>query len=417
MKFFSGQRSRCAGLALVLIFGAGSRAEDSAPTFRVLTYNTWGVFNAKARTFRMEKIPEAIAALKPDAVCLEECFRNQDLAAIKDGLTRLGYPVETVYRKKLRYGSGIVMISRYPAESIEFEPYRIEGAPYSYEREAGRGIAHARLKTPAGPVDFFCTHAMPRMNRIFDDQGNYLDGDRKQSDRLLQMVEVSQMVERMRDPKGASVIMAGDFNVSPEMLEYQLLLPAGGFRSSFSALYPNENPPSYTKAGNQFATVEASRIDHILFRNDPGEVGPRLEPVESRIVINELFDDPKLGRGIPLSDHFGMFTVFALRPLAELPPDPAPPAEKDRQPSDFYLPAIESGTIEITAENRSAWQALSRAVLEDAIAKGRRRSPLVRPAAEILAGWSAPNGREQVHLDPRQQKLWQRYLANSKPGE
>jgi hypothetical protein len=256
---------------------------------------------------------------------------------------------------------------------------------------------------------------MPRMNLIFDAQGNYLDADAKQTDRLLQMVEVSQMVERMRDPDGASVIVAGDFNVSPEMLEYQLLLAAGGFRSSFSTLYPGENPTTYTRQGNEFATVEASRLDHILYRNYPGAVGHRVEPVEARIVMKELAPDPKLGRSIPLSDHWGMFTVFALRAPAELEPDPAPPPAKDRRPADFYLPAIQSGTIELTAENRPAWQALSRAVLENAMARRRDKSPLIRPAAEILAGWSAAEGKPQVHLDPRQQKLFEGFLKRSQP--
>jgi len=415
MKFFLCPGSVWPWLALVLVLGAGSQAQDSTPTFRVLTYNTWGIFNSKERPFRMEKLPEAIAALNPDAVCLEECFRNQDLHTIENGLRQRGYPVETIYQKELYYGSGVVLISRYPAETIEFEPYLIKAAPYSYEREAGRGIAHARLQTPSGPVEFFCTHSMPRMNKIFDAQGNYLDGDRKQSDRLLQMVEVSQMVERMRDPGAASVIVSGDFNVSPEMLEYQLLLAADGFRSSFSALHPAENPSSYTKAGNEFATVEASRLDHILFRNYPGEVGRRLQPVESRVAMKELYDDPKLGRAIPLSDHFGMFTVFAQKAPAELSADPAPPAARDRKPADFYRAAIASGMIELTAENRPAWQSLARAVLEDLIARGRRNDPLIRPASEILAGWSAQDGKQQVHLDPRRQKLFENFLNRSNP--
>jgi endonuclease/exonuclease/phosphatase family metal-dependent hydrolase len=399
-------------LAFGLAWAGGVQAEEPSPTFQVLTYNIWGVFNAQYRELRLEQIPAAIIALNPDAVCLEECFRWRDLHTITNGLRELGYPLETVYQKELRYGSGVVILSRYPAELLEFEPFRIKGSFYSYERGAGRGVAHARLQTPAGPVDFFCTHAMPRMNLIFDEQGNYLDGDPKQDDRLLQMVEIHQIVERRRDPQAASVIVAGDFNVSPEMLEYQLLLRSGDFHSSFDELHPDENPSTYTLE-NEFATVEASRLDHILFRNEPGALGPRLAQIESRVVIKAPAPIPKLGRSIPLSDHYGLFTVFALRSAAETAPDAEPPSAQGRQVAEYYLPAVQSGVIEIVPENRGAWEALALAVLEDAIRRGKHRSPLIRPAAEIVAGWSEANNVQRVALDPEQQKALEKFLARS----
>ncbi|OGP56055.1 MAG: hypothetical protein A2V67_14020 [Deltaproteobacteria bacterium RBG_13_61_14] len=410
---WASRRKWTLGLLVLGWLGSVSAwAEEAAPTFRVLTYNIWGIFNAKDRGLRFEQIPAAIQALNPDAVCLEECFRWHDLHTITNGLRELGYPLETVYQKELLYGSGAVILSRYPAELLEFEPFRIKGSFYSYERGAGRGVAHARLQTPAGPVDFFCTHAMPRMNLIFDEQGDYLDADPKQDDRLLQMVEIHQIVERRRDPQAAGVIVAGDFNVSPEMLEYHLLLRSGDFHSSFDELHPDQNPSTYTLE-DEFATVEASRLDHILFRNEPGALGPRLDSVESRVVMKEPVPIPKLGRSIPLSDHYGLFTVFALRSAAEMAPDAEPPSAQGRQAAEYYLPAVQSGVIEIVPENRGAWEALALAVLEDAIRRGQRRSPLIRPAAEIVAGWSEANNVQRVALDPERQKALGKFLARS----
>lgn len=413
----TGSRMRRWILALAFLLGlrtGSTRAEESAPSLRVLTYNIWGIFNAEYRRLRFAQIPAEIIKLNPDVVCLQECFRGRDLRAIADGLRRLGYPLETVYQKELRYGSGVVIFSRYPAERLEYKPYRIKGAVYSYERHAGRGVAHARLTTPAGPVEFFCTHAMPRMNLIFDEQGNYLDGDPKQDDRLLQMVEIHQLVERMAAPDAASVIVVGDFNVSPEMLEYHLLLRAGDFHSSFDELHPAENPSTYTRA-NEFAPVEASRLDHILFRNEPGETGFRLVPVESRVVCNEPVEVPKLARSIPLSDHYGLFTVFALKRPAEIPPDSEPPSTTGLRSADYYLPQIQAGVIELNAENQEAWESLALAVLEDAIARAKRRSPLIRPAAELLTEWPEGKDPQRVELDPRQRAALEKFLARVSP--
>jgi len=111
-----------------------------------------------------------------------------------------------------------------------------------------------------------------------------------------------------------AVIVAGDFNVSPELLEYQLLLARSGLKNSFDALHPGENPPTFS-VDNPFVFPHLKgmnqRIDHILFRNFVTGQGPGLAPEESRVVMKETFALPS-GRQVYTSDHYGMFTVFAL---------------------------------------------------------------------------------------------------------
>lgn len=336
------------GLALALL--AGAARADEAPTLRVLTFNVWGIFSGKIRPYRMREIAKAIATLDPDVIALEEAFAARHRQLILDGLHEAGYPVagSRYYRKP--YGSGVFLISKYPIRSTEFTRYAVQCGPFDIEYYAGKGIQHAVLETPHGPLDFYLTHVLSRTPAIFDAQGNFIPGDPFQTDRILQMAQIDEYLEATRDPQGRSLIAVGDFNVSPEMLEYWVLLKLSGLESSFETLHPGENPSTFSSADN-WVTDDFSRIDHIFYKNFAGTRGFAVKPIESRVVLDQKVPGPD-GTPVNLSDHYGFFTVFAVVETA--PPSP----ERTAAPAE----------------------------LAEAYAKRDRKSAAVIPAAEKLTG-------------------------------
>jgi endonuclease/exonuclease/phosphatase family metal-dependent hydrolase len=322
-----------------------ARAEE-AKTIRVLQFNVWGIFSSKDKSFRMSENAKAIAALDPDIIALEEAFDRKSRKQIVEGLKAAGYPIGGWHYWHKPYGSGVMLITKHPIESLAFEKYRVQCPPTNMEHYAGKGMAHAVLKTPHGPLDFYLTHVLSRTPAIFDEQGEFIPGDPFQVDRILQMYQIDQYVHQTRNPMGRSFIAAGDWNVSPEMLEFHVLLKLTGFENSFDLLHPGDNPSTFSK-NDTWVIDDFSRIDHIFFKNFPGDQGFWVKPIESRVVFKEKVKDPK-GKEVNLSDHYGLLTVFEVVDQAEPSPNrtPAPEAiqqayeKKDRR-SKEVIPAAE----------------------------------------------------------------------------
>ncbi|OGP60658.1 MAG: hypothetical protein A2V67_10550 [Deltaproteobacteria bacterium RBG_13_61_14] len=328
--------------------GIAVKAEE-AKTIRVLQFNVWGIFSSKDKSFRMSEIPKAIQALDPEIIALEEAFDRKSRKQIVEGLKAAGYPIAGWHYWHKPYGSGVMLISKYPIESLAFEKYRVQCPPTNMEHYAGKGMAHAVLKTPYGPLDFYLTHVLSRTPAIFDAQGEFIPGDPFQVDRILQMYQIDQYVHQTHNSMGRSFIAAGDWNVSPEMLEFHVLLKLTGFENSFDLLHPGDNPSTFSK-NDSWVTDDFSRIDHIFFKNFPGDQGFWVKPIESRVVFQEKVKDPK-GKEVNLSDHYGLLTVFEVVDQAEPSPDrtPAPEAikqayEKKDRKSKEVIPAAEALT-------------------------------------------------------------------------
>jgi len=133
------------------------------------------------------------------------------------------------------------------------------------------------------------------------------------------MYQIDQIIHSSRNTQAKSIIAAGDWNVSPEMLEFHVLLKLTGFENSFDVLHPGENPSTFAKT-DTWVTDDFSRIDHIFYKNFPGDQGFWVKPVESRLVMTEKVKDPA-GKEVNLSDHYGLLTVFEVFPEAK--PSPA----------------------------------------------------------------------------------------------
>jgi len=301
--------------SLVLVWLWLLAASASGQELKVLSYNVWGITGAKYRPERMAEIAKRITELNPDVVVLAEAFEQEHREILLKGLREQGFPLQTVrYYPNGGYGSGVMVLSKYPAVQDQFAGFRVYVPPGRGETKMGKGMAALQLHTPQGDIELIALHALSRTMPL-KIWGRVMQTDARKCNRLLEMYEIAEMVKQKPAETGVKgVIVAGDFNISPELLEYQLLLALSGLTNSFDALHPGENPPTFA-SGNSFVFPHLpgmnQRIDHILFRNFGAGHGPGLVPKESRVVMKETFALPQ-GEQIHTSDHYGMFTVFAL---------------------------------------------------------------------------------------------------------
>jgi endonuclease/exonuclease/phosphatase family metal-dependent hydrolase len=398
-------------LATFYIFPCACCGEEGQNFISVLTYNIWGVISARHRNARIEKVPEAIMELDPDIICLIEAFRPKDHKVLRDGFDEMGYPIRTWHHHDCGYGTGILLISRFDSEEADYRNFKAQGEIYSYERLACRGLLSMVFNTPAGKLDFFATHSIPRMKLIFDDEGNLIEGDPKELYRYLQMYELARMIQEMRGHDTRSLVAAGDFNVSPEMREYRLLLRLSGLQNSFEVLHPGENPSTYCVQTNEFATIEGSRIDHILYQNYGGSKGFYLEPLESCVVMT----GKRITRKgmMHLSDHYGMFTVFKIADKGEVSEADPPILSLPLKDMNFYIDGLDGNVIEFYPGKQGAWDALGLNILKDYDKKFSHPAMACKAAAKILVS-KDESGMVRVELDDKEAAALEAYLDKMK---
>ncbi|MFO8057405.1 MAG: endonuclease/exonuclease/phosphatase family protein [bacterium] len=370
-------------VAVFLISSLPSGAKD-APSIKVMSYNIWGIIGAEERELRTYAIGRKIAELDPQVVAVQEAFEKKHRDILFQALTDKGYEFEDSRYFSYRYGSGVLLISKFPVDEVLFEPYRVNAPWQDIERLGGKGVAYARLKTPWGPLDFFLTHVIARMTPLTDSSGEYVPHDPKKNDRLIQLYQLDRFVRDQRSAFGRSVIAAGDFNVSPQMLEYKFLVYLTGLVNSFDKANPGKNPSTYS-ADNMYATGEYHRIDHIFYKNYRGSRGFWLEPAKSRIVMTDGFSHPETMETIDYSDHYGVMTEFRVikePAAAELSPpgvSPLPCFEK------VCLHAYDKEVIRLDQDNLERWQSFACRVFARAFREKDRENPLIPPMARVVA--------------------------------
>ena len=376
--------SLCVVLFMTLMAAAPVPA-FAGDTVTVLTYNVFDAFFGPDRVERMEALPEAIMALDPvpEVIVFEEAFKKEHRDMVVDELIKLGYPVKAVHYEKIIYGTGIMLISAFELEKVEYTPFRVDGDWFDPEHYSGKGIFHYLLKTQDGPLDVYGTHPIARFKPLYDKDGRHRDRDRRTIDRLIEMEMICRTVMEQNLPSARSVILTGDMNASPDMWSYQYLLQRGGFEDSFAACNPGKAESTYCPT-NTMVEGDFSRIDHIFYRNMPGDNGFWLVPLQSRVVMKEPIELSD-GRMVSLSDHYGVLTEFEIitseQELESMSPEmtPSGPATTERSRSD-----LTSEGIVLNPDNYLAWQNWAVDAIYKAGIRYNRLSPRVIPAARVM---------------------------------
>ena len=143
-------------------------ASSSPSSINVLTFNCWGLkFISTLRQPRLAEIGRQIALLDPppDIVGLQECWTQQDFAAICSATASI-LPYTKFYFTGV-FGGGLAILSRWPIIDSSMSGYPLNGRPTAFFRGdwyVGKGIARACIKFGPGPKDLvqvFNTHVKP----------------------------------------------------------------------------------------------------------------------------------------------------------------------------------------------------------------------------------------------------------------
>ncbi|MFH1435742.1 MAG: endonuclease/exonuclease/phosphatase family protein [Pseudomonadota bacterium] len=263
-----------------------SDAPDAPATFLVLTVNLkhplLGLEDARAR---LQIVADAINARQPDMVALQEVIRPDGEASFAEqlgGLTGYEWFWEFTYRVPMSYDEGIGVLSRWPI--VWHESRELPHIDLVLFR---RRVLGARLATPHGDVQMFCSH-------MTTDSDPTVEAD--------QALAVFRFITD--NPSPLPGFFAGDLNAEPDTLAMRFFRGEAGHEDvtgnlADSWMTVNPDDPGYTMSSSD----PARRIDYIYMI-------PGTEQTAEVVSCELMFTEPVGGRYA--SDHLGVLCLFSL---------------------------------------------------------------------------------------------------------
>lgn len=131
---------------------ARSDAARAPGRVRIATYNTWllPVASMELGT-RREQMPQALAALDLDILCLQEVWQASDRESLAAALA-------PHFPHAAASTGGLLILSRWPVVSRAFEKLPAGAGLGLVEQIAGKGILEAVVRTPTGTLRILNTH-------------------------------------------------------------------------------------------------------------------------------------------------------------------------------------------------------------------------------------------------------------------
>ncbi|KAK9370419.1 Endonuclease/exonuclease/phosphatase [Lipomyces kononenkoae] len=311
------------GSVTSVTFNGASRTEGpDGLEFRMLTLNCWGLkYVSKFRQERMKYISNELAGSIADIVALQECWVASDYEYLRQR-TYKRYPYAKYFYSGIIAGSGLVILSRFPIESVNMIPYTINGRPSAFFRGdwyVGKGIASAIIRHPSGiAIEVFNTHM----------HAPYGPGDASYDcHRTCQAWQIARQI-RAAVERGHLAIAVGDFNSRPDSLTYALLTKRAGLQDSWTTVHGTSTEhilPESLSPEKQITTLgvtcdsllntwredrdisEAKRLDYCFH-------SPHLSTVDS---VDVTFIDKVPGLNVSPSDHFGVSVALRILPRAK----------------------------------------------------------------------------------------------------
>jgi sphingomyelin phosphodiesterase 2 len=238
----------------------------SPPTeINLLTLNCWAIRHISTlREPRIAHIARLLAATasafpspssfsssslkRPDIVCLQELFTQQDYNIIRHE-TRQILPYGKFFHAG-PFGAGLVILSRWPIRDASTHPYPLNGRPTAFWRGdwyVGKGIARATVQFGPDPVrhviDVFNTHTHSPYEKGPDvDDNAYLCHRISQAWELAKLVRLSSSSSAAQHGSGGHLVAAlGDFNVHPGSLPHRLITSLSPLRDVWHILHPDSS--------------------------------------------------------------------------------------------------------------------------------------------------------------------------------
>ncbi|MBC7544136.1 MAG: endonuclease/exonuclease/phosphatase family protein [Candidatus Sericytochromatia bacterium] len=273
------------GLALM---PAAGRAEPEPISFRVLTYNTWGLPSPIGRHLqpRFERLAESLDGF--DWMTLQETFSRHatPLKSLK------GYPHQAWQSDSgaFKISSGLATFSRYPIIERDYAEFKTST---DMDRFSRKGVLFTRLQVrPDLIVDLYNTH--------------YQAQDFPEAEGIRRLEDNQVMADLVkRHDKGYPTFLQGDFNCHDFESAYQDLMRRLPLHDLWAEARPGD--PGYTvDAGrNPFSGNDHERIDYLFFKDHP-----HWQTQVDHIAL--ALTAPV--RGLFLSDHFGVQARIHLVP-------------------------------------------------------------------------------------------------------
>lgn len=278
---------------------------DATP-FSVMSFNVWGLRVAGLSLAenlheRLLAMVHPIRDLDPDVIAFQEVWSD----AIWRYLTgQLDYPF-FVYRPnpgwiRGRIGNGLLVVSRFPLARERVR--RFDTCSRAQEYLTSKGALLVDVLTPQGPITLVNTHLGSGITATMH---------RK---RLAQLEELLRWVAEV--PREHPVILAGDLNLIPDSIPYQVLQE--WIRACYDAAsgdtFQQANPgqPGYTYFPRRSRNGRAPGLRHPGWRIDYIFL---LRSTQNTVQVGVLQSDVVLDvPESPLSDHCGVLTRMEVIP-------------------------------------------------------------------------------------------------------
>lgn len=269
--------------------------ESTTTRIRVLTLNLWGVREPWSR--RRDLLTSELRAIDADIVMLQESIVRSDYDQVAE---LLGSGFEIVHgTAREGDGQGVSMACRWPVSDVA----EIDLGVTSRTTDACTAlVAHVAAPEPFGEI--------VAVNHFPDWQLDH------EHERELQAVATARHVERLVRDGGPHVIVAGDFDASPEAASLRfwtgrqsLEQTSVCYRDAWESVHPGEPGHTFTPTNPLMGAANWDwpyrRIDYILVRCGR-HGGPTLAVADCSIAFGRRDGE------VCASDHFGLIADLTL---------------------------------------------------------------------------------------------------------
>ena len=247
----------------------------SAPTLRVLSFNTWSVPFRDDHEELRDRTAQAVAAIDADLVALQEVWNDADAQAYGEALAARGLNHQEHMASSFplsRASSGLLIASRFPITNARFTPFRAGATPWwpwPPDWYATKGMLEVEVQSRVGALRVVNTHL----------HAAYASAQAVQ-ERVGQSLELAKHLRSQE--RDMPTLLLGDLNAEPSELPHQILRDLLGLK-----------------------TFARSFVDYVAVL--PG----RARSLQAIDVQRALVESVQLndGRHTPMSDHAGLLVT------------------------------------------------------------------------------------------------------------
>lgn len=303
----------------------------SAVKLKVLTLNSWGIgvpIICLKKDERISAIGEELSQSDFDIVFLQEVWVYSDYEKIKKTVSKV-MPHAHFYRSGI-IGSGLCVFSRHEIMATSQYCYIINGYAHrllcgDWYGEKSIGLARLIMHPSGVRVNAYTTHL----------HANYNEHHHYNSQRCLQAYQLATVVKETSCDCDV-VVLAGDFNITPDEIGYEMITSLTGVQDSWRCQKDisraTKEESTCCRRDNTFwenSTDTPVRLDYIFMRSNTGY---QMSCELCELGMRRLNDG-----SMSYSDHEGVVAVYDIKQSAS--------AKVDETNNDKLLKTLKEGVV------------------------------------------------------------------------